>query len=362
MSEEKNGQRDWYGVPEEEAVRRLLREAGKRPALPHQDLAAVQRTAREEWDRRYAARRNRRVSGSWWLALAAAALLGAIGLVWWRGRPETAVPGPASSVASIEVMTGDVRVEDPAGQPLRRVSADMLGQPVPAGSGLRTARPGEGEGRIALRMAGGASVRLDAGTTLRLASSEVVELREGAVYVDSGTGPGHRGVAVRTAAGLFQEQGTQFEVRMKGSGLDAMTRLRVREGRVLLDRGAGAALVTAAGDELTVRGNGEPVPASVPVSGPEWDWVLRTAPMPAIEGMKVRVFLDWLGRETGQRVRLADEKTAAVADSVVLHGSIRHLTPAEAPGVVLSSSGLGHRVSGDTLVVFVADPDDAGPR
>lgn len=363
MSEDKTGQPAWHGVPEEEAVRRLLREAGKRPTLPHEDLAAVQQTAREEWSRRFAARRNRKVSGRWWLALAAAALLGAIGLVWWGGRPQTGLPGPASHVASIDVMTGDVRVMDTAGQPPRRVSADMLGQPLSAGAGLRTGKPGEGEGRIALRMAGGASVRLDAGTSLRLASTEVVELTEGAVYVDSGTGPGHHGVAVRTSAGLFQDQGTQFEVRTEGSGPNAMTRLRVREGRVSLDRGAGSALVTAAGDELTVRANGETVQTAVPASGPEWDWVLRAAPMPAIEGMKVRVFLDWLSRETGLSIRLADEETASVVDSVVLHGSIRHLTPADAPGVVLSSSGLGHRVSGDTLVVFVADTEDAGrPR
>lgn len=360
MSEEKTGQRAWQGVPEEEAVRRLLREAGKRTALPQEDLAAVQQTAREEWGRRFAARGNRKVAGRWWLALAAAALLGAIGLVWWGGRPQTVLPGPAPSVASIDVMTGDVRVADTAGQPPRRVSAEMLGQPLSAGSGLLTGKPGEGEGRIALRMAGGASIRLDTGTRLRLASTGVVELMEGAVYVDSGTGPGHHGVAVRTPAGLFQDQGTQYEVRTEGSGANAMTRLRVREGRVSLDRGLGSTLVTAAGDELTVRATGEPVQASVPVSGPEWDWVLRTAPMPAIEGVKVRVFLDWLGRETGLRIRLADAPTASVVDSVVLHGSIRHLTPADAPGVVLSSAGLGHRVSGDTLVVFIADPEDAG--
>ena len=359
MSEDKTGQRTWHDVPEEDAVRRLLREAGKRRALPHEDLAAVQRAAREEWDRRFAAHRNSKVSGRWWLALAAAALLGAIGLVWWGGRPKTVLPAPASSVASIEVMTGDVRVMVTAGQPARLVSADMLGQPLSAGSGLLTRKPGEGEGRIALRMAGGASIRLDTGTSLRLSSTDVVELLDGAVYVDSGTGPGRHGVAVKTPAGLFQDQGTQFEVRTEGSGPHAMTRLRVREGRVSLDRGEGSALVTAAGDELTVRANGEPVQASVPVSGPEWDWVLRTAPMPAIEGVKVRVFLDWLGRETGLRIRLADEQTASVVDSVVLHGSIRHLTPADAPGVVLSSAGLGHRVSGDTLVVFIADPEDA---
>jgi hypothetical protein len=62
-----------------------------------------------------------------------------------------------------------------------------------------------------------------------------------------------------------------------------------------------------------------------------------------------------LGLQTGWRLEFADQEAASLADSVVLHGSIEHLTPAEAPGVVLASCGLGHRVSGGTMVVFVAD-------
>jgi hypothetical protein len=76
--------------------------------------------------------------------------------------------------------------------------------------------------------------------------------------------------------------------------------------------------------------------------------------MPDIEGVKVRTFLGWISRETGWRVEFADETTASAADSIVLHGSIAHLTPVEATGAVLSSAGLGHRVSDGTLVVFVA--------
>jgi hypothetical protein len=68
--------------------------------------------------------------------------------------------------------------------------------------------------------------------------------------------------------------------------------------------------------------------------------------------VKVRTFLDWIGRETGWRVQLADAETAALCDSIVLHGSIAHLTPAEAPSVVLPSSGLGYRLSDGALFVF----------
>ena len=84
--------------------------------------------------------------------------------------------------------------------------------------------------------------------------------------------------------------------------------------------------------------------------------------MLAIEGVKVREFLNWIGRERGLRVELADAEAATVADSCVLHGSIEHLPLADAPGVALSSCGLRHRITDGTLVVSVADGRGAPPR
>jgi hypothetical protein len=76
--------------------------------------------------------------------------------------------------------------------------------------------------------------------------------------------------------------------------------------------------------------------------------------MPEIEGMKVRRFLDWIAREAGWRVEFANRDASELADSVDLHGSIAHLTPLDATGVVLSSAGLQHRVSNGTIVVSVS--------
>jgi ferric-dicitrate binding protein FerR (iron transport regulator) len=205
-------------------------------------------------------------------------------------------------------------------------------------------------------MAGGASVRVDADTRIRLASAREVELDRGAVYVDTGAAP-RRGeeVAVRTPAGRFVGLGTQFEVRSEESAEG--TRLRVREGKVRLDRD-GAPRLTAAGRELVVRGDGTLSEGAIAISGPQWDWVLAAAPTIEIEGVKVRRFLDWIARETGWRVELADQEAVSLADTVELHGSIAGLTPVDAAGVVLSSAGLGHRVSDGTLVVFVAKRKD----
>jgi hypothetical protein len=321
----------WRGVAEEDAVRKLLEDAGPRPAPPEEDIAAIRETAQVEWSRRYGAGAKRRRPRLPWLGVAAALVLAGIGLVWWtRARPAAT----ATSVASIE------RVG--------RAAPWKVGSTFVAGSVLAT--DARTPGRVTLRMRGGASVRLDVGTEVRLASATVIELHRGGLYVDSGVAPRRaEEVAVRAGKGLFRPAGTQFQLRVE----NGETTLRVREGRVAMDRPQGS-VVANAGEELVARGSGDVVRRRVAVSGPDWDWVAEAAPMLAIEGVKAREFLSWLGRETGLRIEVADAETADVADSCVLHGSIDQLTLADAPGVVLSSCGLGHRVSNGALVVFVA--------
>jgi ferric-dicitrate binding protein FerR (iron transport regulator) len=204
-------------------------------------------------------------------------------------------------------------------------------------------------------MSGGVSVRLDAGTRLRLASAQRLVLERGAVYLDSGPAPHEAApLAVATPAGLFAEVGTQFEVRVADGDRPAAARLRVREGRVELRRD-GAPVLAGAGEELVVRGDGGLVRRPVAVYGEEWDWVLAAAPRLEIEGLGARRFLEWIARESGRRLEFADARAAAIAEAAVLHGSIAHLDLEEAARVALASCGLGHRVADGALVVFVAD-------
>lgn len=332
---------------DEEAMRTLLADAGPRPSIPDEDLAAITEAARAVWVRRYG--NPRAPAGSkWWIGLAAAAVLAiALGLAWWKN---TLDPAPATPlVASIEVLTGTVQMWEPGGEGPVPLPPGALGRPLPAGAELET---GDG-GHLALRMDGG-SVRLDAGTRIRLTSKKSIDLERGAVYIDSGAAPG--AMAVQAPNGLFQDIGTQFEVRIEGKGAQAATRLRVREGHVALQRPDGP-VVTGVGEELILHADGRIARAQATVYGPEWDWVLQTAPRLDIEGLKVRAYLDWLGRETGWQIEFASDEVSSLADSTVLHGSIEHLSPAETPDVVLASCGLGHRVSGGTMVVFVADEE-----
>lgn len=358
MSTEKKTQdeRLWRGLPEEEAVRQLLAEAGPRPELAEAELDAIRDAARAEWQRQRAAPAG--AAGRWrsWAPLAAAAaLVAGLGVVWWtsRGQPPAAPLPP--TVASVELTSGVVRVVAPGAEGPGE-NAAALGRSLAAGTEVETgAAPGR-PGRLALRTATGASVRLDAGTRIKLAAADRIELRHGAVYVDTGGIPGSRGrLAVQSEAGLFQDVGTQFEVRVEGRGPGALTRLRVREGRVELEHAAGR-VAAGAGEALVMRPDSGPVRESVAVYGPEWEWVLAAAPMLEIEGVKVRAFLDWLARETGRRIEYRDAEAASRAESIVLHGSIGHLTLAEAPGVVLASAGLGSRLADGELEVFVAAP------
>lgn len=329
-------------MSDEDRLEKLLNDAGPRPALPEDDLASIREAAREEWRRHHGERATRPARVRWWAPIAAAAVVAAgFGIVWWtRNSERTPHPSPPTAVKAAKVATIERASE---GSPWK------VGAPVTAGTVIETSDAGT-PGRLALRMAGGTSARFDAGTHALLVSEGLIELTEGAVYVDT---RGGREVGVRAAAGLFHPAGTQFEVRVA----DGATLLKVREGTVEVSRGP-ESVRAVAGEALVVDDDGRLARRAISPFGPEWEWVLATAPMPEIEGVKVRSFLDWIAREAGWRVEFADGEAAALADSVDLHGSISHLTPLEATGVVLSSAGLGHRVSDGKLVVRVASKAD----
>jgi len=99
------------------------------------------------------------------------------------------------------------------------------------------------DGRFALRLGSGHSVRLDRSTRVRLLGQELLALDRGTVYVDSGFGASVRdGLVVRTPLGVVQEIGTQFEVRLE---TDDTARIRLREGAVALRHAATAHEIVA---------------------------------------------------------------------------------------------------------------------
>ena len=91
------------------------------------------------------------------------------------------------------------------------------------------------------RLAQAQAAELDVGTEIGLASARVLDLRRGAVYVDTGAAPSQDSAAtadgaaieISTPLGRVREVGTQFEVRLLDGALD----VSVREGTAALTRG-----------------------------------------------------------------------------------------------------------------------------
>jgi hypothetical protein len=224
-----------------------------------------------------------------------------------------------------------------------------VGDALPTGLEIKTLSTGGAtDSRIAFQLAGGQSVRLDKSTVLTLASSTRLELAEGAVYVDSGS-TANGIVEVVTAYGVVRDIGTQFEVRI-GSD-EAPVRVRVRQGAVILDS-QGSEFSATGGEELTLRQDGSLQRTELDFSGEEWLWVTTLAPAFPIEGQSLRLFLDWVARETGWRIRFSDSELEESASQIVLHGTIDGLTPQQSIAVVIPGSDLTYRLEGRHLLIM----------
>lgn len=79
--------------------------------------------------------------------------------------------------------------------------------------------------------------------------------------------------------------------------------------------------------------------------------MLDAAPAPVIAGRPLSFFLDWVIRESGWTVELADPETAERASTITLHGDIEDLKPEEAMAMVLNSSGLEYALDEGRLFV-----------
>jgi len=299
---------------DEREIAELLQSAGPRPEPPAAEIEAITAAAHEAWRERYGRRRS-----SWrWLAAAAAVLIAGVA-VWWMAARRDAPLAPVI-VARVEHVTGN-----------------FAATTIDAGERIAT----DASTRVALRMDGGPSLRIDGDTEVRIFSATLVELRRGAVYLDTE----QRGaIVVRTPAGRVQPVGTRFEVRVDGPRV----RVRVREGRVAVN-----GVRAGAGDELLLDGPSV-ARGRIRADDPAWEWVTAAIAMPEIEGRSLHDFLEWLTHEKGWQLRYATPEVESRSRATTLHGSVRDLTPEQALQTVLLSAGLRHERN-DGVVVWSAE-------
>ena len=174
---------------------------------------------------------------------------------------------------------------------------------------------------MALTVGDSLSLRIDRHTRVRFDGRDQVTLFAGALYVDSGGINAVSALRIETPAGEVRHVGTQFQVQVSGH----VTRVRVREGRVLLTPASGVVTDIAAGDELRIAGDDLQWQRGLPSFGTEWEWSAGIAPALEIENRPLAEFVTWMAREQGWQIRYSDETLQQRAFDIRLHGSLDSL-------------------------------------
>jgi ferric-dicitrate binding protein FerR (iron transport regulator) len=317
-----------------DALERIIRAAGRRPAPGAADYERVRLTAHLAWQMKvHASRRRKRV---WW-ALAA-------GVVLTIAIAGTTLPlRVPPAVAELAVARGGVErfVPDDA-----RWEALPSGAQLDAGARLRTS-PDGGAAFVVLR---DLVVRADGATEWIFDDATHLTLTGGTLYVDTGSaGSAGRALQIVTPHGVVRHVGTQYEVRALSSEL----RVRVREGRVQLEpRAAGPARETAAGEELLLMADGAVALRPFAADSPERQWAEALAVPIDVDGGTAFAALQWVARETGRRLIFEDANAELLARNAIIHGSSAGLEPLQLLDVVMATSaGLDYALGDGTLVV-----------
>ena len=326
---------------ESDEIRDLLVEAGPPEPIPPADLAAIRNAAR----RAFAARSGSPilegqsvspiVEGRSWrqplMAIAATLIL--VLTAVWLFRTGGA-PIATTTVATVELLRGD------------GASGLEIGQEIAAGREIDTAS--ERPLKVALRMASGHSVRLDANSKVRFTGEAAIELERGTIYVDSGPLGATTGLEIATPHGTVREVGTQYEVRLSDNSHGSM-RVRVREGSIALSR-AGEVFSASRGEELTVDQAG--VVDRGAIADADWGWVIASAPPFDADGRTLEAYLAWFSRETGLEIDYSDPRLELDAATITLSSSARRdLTPEQTLGNYLPGAMLDYRIEDGRLVV-----------
>ena len=330
-----------HSMNDRDDVATLVRLAGKRQAVPRERAERVRAAAQAQWQHEVRSRsRKRTIWIGAGLAAAASLMLAVTIQVLSVGN---GVPQRPADTILVESLVGPVWIRSTGEEGTLQSRAVEVGDEVPLESTLTT----HDDGRAAILLASGHSVRLDRTTSIRLLDAGSIALDEGAIYVDSGLEAGSATpLEIYTPLGLVREIGTQFEIRLQ----DDSVRVRLREGAVVVHH-YNQTYEVRVGTELELDADGSVTPREFSTYGPEWEWIIGITPTLDLEGRTARTFLDWIARERGWTLAFADEAVARSAEEIELSGTVERLTLEQALDAVLPTCRMIYRVEDGVLVV-----------
>ncbi|MDQ1302367.1 MAG: transrane sensor [Pseudomonadota bacterium] len=315
---------------EEASLAALLRDVGPRADPPAAVARQIRAVVEAEWRAVVAARQPRpvvRSSARRWPALAMAASVAVAAIGSWFALP--LLNQPATPLATLSRVSGAVEAgSDGDWQPA------VVRQALGAGQAIVTGP----QGRAALRLRDGVSLRLDTDTRVALLTPERIVVTRGAVYLDAGRGSGSADpLLIESRFGTTRHLGTQYEVRVAP---DAML-VSVREGRVEVS-GTGPVTQADAGEQVLLKADGSIQRQSVERTAALWDWTQEVTPPFAIEQRTLSEFLVWVSRETGREIEFGSPRLQSSAAEIVLRGSIAGLRPDAALAAVMATTPLDY--------------------
>jgi len=324
---------------------RALRDNLRVPALSPEAMARIRVATEAEWRANVRQSAPRR-----WIPFAAAASLAVLAVAaGWN------IFSGGSSALAGESLATLARAQAPGVVELRSLWRES---PVTVGSDLRSGQDLAARGSALLALRGGGNLRLAPDSELEVISANSVRLQRGELYVDipPGAHADASFVAV-TGAGEFRHVGTQFALAV----IDGATRLRVREGRVSWNAAEGQSTVDA-GTEVLIDRDHRVTRRALDSTGDAWSWTSSMAPEMEIEGRPLSEFLDWVARETGRKLVIADEGTRHQVMTIRMHGSVRGLEPLDALGAVMASTSLRFDLPAGAIRVSFASESPPPPR
>ncbi len=322
-------------LDDEDTVAQVIRLAGRRPVASEEARARVYAAVHERWRGSVKTRAPAsRVMP--WLAAAAALVGVAIGVTLLRAPGGTA----DAAVANLQTARGELWIARAGSQDWEPVGDGV--EELRAGDALRTA----GDGRAVLSLAPGASLRLNADTSIVLNAADRIEIAHGTVYLDSGGPRRDESVThLHTPLGDVWDVGTQFELHTDTEAV----RIRVREGAVQF-QGKDRDVHGEAGEEVLIPAQGESVHGRITPYDDAWGWVADLASFHAQGEYTAATLLDWVGRETGRSLHFEDSATRVHAESLLLHGA-EGLSPRDTLEVVAATTDLRYELETGTIVI-----------
>lgn len=284
-------------------IGQLIRHVGARDNVPDERYGRAMDNVQRHWERVVAEhRRGRSRSQLRFIAVAASLIVVVVASVLYSYIKE--VPGPVA-MASIDRVLGEVLVD---------------GQLASAGDSIAPHALFEtrGDSRIALRLAGGQSLRLDTLSRVVVHSANDVGLQRGGLYVDTERSRGAAPVVVTTAFGRARDVGTQFQVRLD----DDVLTVGVREGQVEVTRPDREALAIDSGRVVDLGLDGGQVERDAGYDDPIWEWVGTVAPEFDLNGATLEQYLTWYAGQRGVNLVWADAGSEQRAKRIKVYGSI----------------------------------------